>query len=130
MLLPMIMTSFETPHGRTVVSPLRLSAVTHDPHFDRRISEREFALFCNDILTFLHRGNSPPGNSCWKCDPHAGWESHFSKQAKKVKRAWTARTTKVVISFGYCQETMFSSILTAEVLKKATFALPRSTGIK
>ena len=83
MLLPMIMTSFETPHGRTVVSPLRLSAVTHDAHFDRRIYEREFALFCNDILTFLHRGNSPPENSCWKCDPHAGWESHFSKQAKK-----------------------------------------------
>ena len=119
MPLPMIMTSAETPHGRTVVSPLRLFAATHDPHIDRRCSARGFGLFPNDILTFPHRGNSPPENSCWKCDPHAGWESHFSKQAKKVKRVWAAQISKVAMSFCYFQENMFfEGITTPKVCTK------------
>jgi hypothetical protein len=47
-----------------------------------------------------------------------------------VTRAWTAKIAKHVISFGNFQETRFSGILTAEVLKKAELALPRSMGIK
>ena len=118
------------PRGHTVVVPLRLFAVTHDQHIDRCHSEHVFAMFSNDIFTFLHRSNSPPENSLWKCDPHAGWESHFLKQTKKVTHAWTAQMAKLAISFGNCLGNMFfSSILTAEVLKNAKLALPRSTGI-
>ena len=116
--------------GHTVVIPLRQFAVTHNKHFDLCYSEHGFALFSNDILTFLHRNNSPPEISLWKCDPHAGWESHFSKQSKKVKHAWAAQMPKDVKSFGNVQETNFSGILAAEVLNKSKLALPRSTGIK
>ena len=76
------------------------------------------------------RNNSTPENSFWKRDPHAGWESHFSKQSKKVKHTWTAQMPNVVKSFWNFQETCFSSIIAAEVLKKTKLALPRSTGIK
>ena len=93
-------------------------------------SEHDFALFPNDISTFLHRNNSPPENSLWKCDPHAGCESHFSKQSKKVKHALTAQTSNVVKSLGDVQETCFSTMLAAEGLNKPKLALPRSMGIK
>ena len=105
------------PRGYTVVVPLCLFAVSHNQHIHRCHSEHVFALFPNDIFTFLHRNDSPPENSLWKCDPHAGWESHFSKQSKKVKHAWAAQMPKDAKSFGNVQGTCCSSILAAEVLK-------------
>ena len=130
MLLPLLITACEMPRGYTVVVPLRLFAVSHNQHIHRCHSEHVFALFPNDIFTYLHRYDSPPENSLWKFDPHAGWESQFSKQFKTVTRAWTAKIAKRVLSFCKFQEISFSGILTAEVLKKADLALPRSMGIR
>ena len=115
------------PHCRHSIALVRCHT---QPTLWSLLSEHGFALFSYDILTFLHRNNSPPEISLWKCDPHAGWESHFSKQSKKVKHAWAAQMPKDAKSFGNFQETSFSSILAAEVLKKSKLALPRSTGIK
>ena len=46
------------PHCRHSIALVRCH--THNQHFDLCYSEHGFALFSNDILTFLHRNNSPP----------------------------------------------------------------------
>ena len=62
--------------------------------------------------------------------PTLGGSHNSQNNFKKMTRAWTATIAKHVISFGNFQETNFSGILTAEVLKIAELTLPRSTGIR
>ena len=57
--------------------------------------------------TNLRRSNSPPEKSFWKSDPHAGWESHFWKQAKKVKYAWIDHTPSCKILWLFLENHVF-----------------------
>ena len=68
------------PHCRHSIALVRCHT---QPTLWSLLSEHGLALFSHDILTFLHRNNSPPETLFWKCDFHAWWESNFWKQFKR-----------------------------------------------